>query len=89
MTSYEIAARHRTGHMLLIGYTPHKSRPGLLAAVRDQTPEIIAVFGTRESNEIITETQPPHCCRIGEWSIVFHWPRRSVGQTGRRTTVLS
>jgi hypothetical protein len=34
MTRYEIAARHRSGHKLLIGYTPHKSRPGLLAAVQ-------------------------------------------------------
>ena len=71
MTRHEIAARHRTGHMLLIGYTSHKSRPGLLVAVQDHTPKIIAVFGTSESNEIITETQPPHCCSIGKWSIVF------------------
>ena len=62
MTRYGIAARHCTGYMLLVGYAPHKSRPGLLAVVQDHTPEIIAVFGTSESNEIITETQPPHCC---------------------------
>jgi hypothetical protein len=71
MTRYEIAARHRGGHKLLIGYTPHKSRPDLLAAVQEQTLEIIAVLGIRGSDEIIIEPQPPHCCRIGEWCIGF------------------
>jgi hypothetical protein len=71
MTRYEIAARHRSGHKLLIGYTPHKSRPGLLATVQEHRPEIIAVLGISGSDEIIVETQPPYCCHIGEWSIVF------------------
>jgi hypothetical protein len=71
MTRHEIAARHRSGHKLLIGYTPHKSRPGLLAAVQRHSLEIIAVLGISESSDIITEAQPPHCCRIGEWCIVF------------------
>jgi hypothetical protein len=65
MTRYEIAARHRSGHKLLIGYTPHKSRPGLLAAVQEQTLKIIAVLGIRGSDEIIIEPQPPHCCDSG------------------------
>src|SRR5262245_55667828 len=70
MTRYEIAARHRHGHELLIDYTPHKSRPGLLAAVQQHSLEIILVLGTT-GDEINIETQPPHCCRIGEWCIVF------------------
>jgi hypothetical protein len=71
MTHYEIAACHRSGHKLLIGYTPHKSRPGLLATVQGHRPEAIAFLGIRESDEIIVETQPPYCCHIGEWCIVF------------------
>jgi hypothetical protein len=71
MTRHEIAARHRSGHKLLIGYTPHKSRPGLLAAVQQRSPEIIVALGTNKGDKIIIETQPPHCCRIGEWCIVF------------------
>jgi hypothetical protein len=71
MTRYEIAARHRDGHKLLIGYTPHKSRPGLLATVQKHGLEIIAVLGISESDQIIIEIQPPYCCRIGEWCIVF------------------
>src|SRR5262245_64243794 len=71
MTRYEIAARHRSGHKLLIGYTPHRSRPGLLAAVQQRSPEIIVALGTNKGDKIIIETQPPHCCRIGEWCIVF------------------
>jgi hypothetical protein len=71
MTRYEIAARHRNGQELLIGYTPHKSRPGLMAAVQKHSLEIIVVLGIGERDEIIMETQSPHCCRIGEWRIVF------------------
>lgn len=71
MIRYEIVARHRSGYNLLIGYTPRKSRPGLLTAVLKHAPEIIAVLGISESDEIIIETQPPHCCRVGEWRIVF------------------
>ena len=71
MTRHEIAARHRSGHKLLIGYTPHISRPGLLAAVQQRSPEIIVALGTNKGDKIIIETQPPHCCRIGEWCIVF------------------
>src|SRR5262245_5294671 len=71
MTRHEIAARHRYGHELLIGYTPHKSRPGLLAAVQQRSLEIVLVLGASESDEIIVEAEPPHCCRIGEWCIVF------------------
>jgi hypothetical protein len=57
MTRYEIAARHPNGHKLLIGYTPHKSRPGLLATVQKHEPEINAVLGIGGSEEIIIETQ--------------------------------
>ena len=71
MTRYEIAARHRSGHKLLIGYTPHISRPGLLAAVQQRSREIILALGSNKGDEIIIETQPPHCCRIGEWRIGF------------------
>ena len=71
MTRYEIAARHRSGHKLLIGYTPHISRPGLWTAVQQRSSEIILALGTNKGDEIIIETQPPHCCRIGEWCIVF------------------
>jgi hypothetical protein len=71
MTRYEIAARHPNGHKLLIGYTPHKSRPGLLATVQKHEPEINAVLGIGGSEEIIIETQPPYCCHINEWCIVF------------------
>jgi hypothetical protein len=71
MTRYEIAARHRSGYKLLIGYTPHNSRPGLLAVVQHRSLEIILALGSNKNNEVIIENEPPHCCRIGEWCIVF------------------
>jgi hypothetical protein len=71
MTRYEIAAHHYNGRQLLIGYTLHKSRPGLLAVVQKHAPEIIVVFGSRKTEEITIDPHPPHCCRIGEWRIVF------------------
>ena len=66
MIRYEIAARHRSGHKLLIGYTPHISRPGLLAAVQQHSREIILALGTNKGDGTTIETQPPHCCRIGD-----------------------
>lgn len=50
LTRYEIAARHTDGRAFLIGFTPRKSRPGILAAMRGRAPTIIAALGIREDS---------------------------------------
>src|SRR5262249_42538656 len=72
---------------LLIGYTPHRSRPGLLAAVQQRSREIILALGTNKDDEIIIETQPPHW---PDWRMLhrLHWPHRGASKAGRRATGL-
>jgi hypothetical protein len=58
ITRYEVVAR-RNGRAVLIGYTPHRSRPGLLAAMRKHGPELVEFLRPGEHDSILLAGYPP------------------------------
>ena len=71
LTRYEITARHPDGRTYLVGYTPRKSRPGLLVAMRKFGAEIIDKLAVAEDDEITWATAPTPRAFTGDWIIAF------------------
>jgi hypothetical protein len=79
ITRYEIIAKHeQTGKIWLIGYTPRKSRPGMLAAMRNVGDAMIAkleltdetaMSWSRRCNRFAAGVNP--CCHVGQWHVFF------------------
>lgn len=74
-TRYEIAATAADGRRFLVGYTPRKSRQGLLIAMQNVGPELVAALGIGEDDEMRFVTKPRIHCAIGADVV--------VGFTGR------
>lgn len=51
-TRYEIAAKHPDGRAVVVAYTPRKSRPGILAAMRRRGPELVAALAVSDDHEL-------------------------------------
>jgi hypothetical protein len=69
ITRYEVVAR-RNGRAVLIGYTPRRSRPGLIAAMRKHGPQLIEFLRPGEHDAILLGGYPPDFV-IGEWRVGF------------------
>lgn len=69
VTRYEITAR-RNGHSVLIGYTPRRSKPGLLAALQKHGPALVAFLGVGDDDRITFHGSPAHAM-VGEWRLGF------------------
>ena len=52
ITRYEITARHPDGRTYLVGYTPRKSRRGLLSAMQNVGGPMIEKLDIGEHDEI-------------------------------------
>lgn len=71
-TRYEIAAAHRDGRHFLIGYTPRRSLPGLLAAMRNAGAAIIDALAIGEADMIDLFTRPSiHATVSNGWTVRF------------------
>jgi hypothetical protein len=67
---YEVVAS-RDGEIILIGYTIHKSRSGLLATLRREPAATTAVMCPK-GDEMVTWLKPAiHGCTIGGWLVRF------------------
>ena len=60
----------RNGRTVLIGYTPRRSRPGLIAAMRKHGEELVEFLRPGEHDSILLDGYPPYFV-IGEWRIGF------------------
>ena|ERR1044072_9784657 len=69
-TRYEIVAE-RDSDRLLIGYTPRKSRHGLLAAMQHVGQAIIERLNVGENDEITWQTKPYIHAITSGWRIGF------------------
>lgn len=69
MTRYEITAR-RNGCSVLIGYTPRRSKPGLLAALQKHGPALVAFLRLGDDDQITFHDSPPHAVVSG-WRLGF------------------
>jgi hypothetical protein len=73
ITRYEIIAKHeQTGKIWLIGYTPRRSRPGMIDAMRNVGDEMIARLPIGEK-DVMTWTKAGRDarCQIGPWRIFY------------------
>jgi hypothetical protein len=75
-TRYEVILTHQVGYphgqRLLVGYTPRRSRPGLVEVMRQHGDAIIAITGLQDSH--ITVYKPDtKTYNLGPdgWSVTF------------------
>ena len=71
ITRYEITAHHPDGRTYLVGYTPRKSRRGLLSAMQNVGGPMIEKLDIGEDDEISFATKPAPRALTGEWIIAF------------------
>ena len=71
ITRHEITARHPDGRTYLVGYTPRKSRRGLLSAMQNVGGPMIEKLDIGEDDEITWATQPTPRAFTGDWTIAF------------------
>lgn len=73
ITRYEIIAKHETTEQIwLIGYTPRRSRPGMMAAMRNVGEEMVARLEVGDQ-DLMTWPQGGRDarCNIGPWRIFY------------------
>jgi hypothetical protein len=78
----------RNGRTVLIGYTPRRSRPGLLAAMRKHGEQLVEFLRPGEHDSILLDGYPPYFV-IGEWRHRILRPHPGPRQAGRRAAILS
>lgn len=71
ISKYEVAARHPDGRQFLVGYTPRKSRPGLLATMRGVGQQLIDKLPIGETDEMTFATKPTIHANVSGWWIGF------------------
>jgi hypothetical protein len=79
-TAYEVAAV-KDGQRILILYTIHKSRHGLLSACRKYGEDVVKVLGIRETDMLIPAKRAADGFTLGAWSVRF------TGRTQREAII--
>ena len=87
---YELVAKHSDdkGQTLLVGYTIHRSRTGLLTTLR-RHPEATIALMCPKGDEMVTFLKPASAgATIGEWKVYFSGrTERECILDGERQTV--
>lgn len=71
ITRYEITAVHPDGRKWLVGYTPRKSRPGLLAAMRNVAAPLMNKLPIGDADKIEWGTKPLPWASVSGFKIAF------------------
>lgn len=71
-TRYEVIAKKAGDpHIWLIGYTPRKSRAGLVACMQNVGHEIVQKLGVGDDKVSYTKTSKGAAVQIGDWLFQF------------------